>query len=72
MVAISNKLVIFGGYGGPGAHRRLNDVLICDPCLGTLREVLIEGATRSLTWHVLKAYRSSPFPCLQVLCQSFE
>ncbi|CAL8466532.1 g6068 [Coccomyxa elongata] len=39
MVSLGAKLVIFGGYGGAGAHKRLDDVLIYDCSTGILRKL---------------------------------
>ncbi|BDA41177.1 probable tRNA wybutosine-synthesizing protein 5 at C-terminar half [Coccomyxa sp. Obi] len=43
MVSLGGKLVIFGGYGGAGAHRRLGDVLIYDCPSGILRKLQVAG-----------------------------
>ncbi|KAK9916814.1 hypothetical protein WJX75_007384 [Coccomyxa subellipsoidea] len=43
MVPLGSKLVIFGGYGGAGAHRRMADVLVYDVPSGTVRQLPISG-----------------------------
>lgn len=43
MVALGSKLVIFGGYGGAGAHRRMADVLVYDVPSGTVRQLPLCG-----------------------------
>ena len=43
MVMLGSKLVIFGGYGGAGAHKRLHDVLVYDCPTGILRKLHVTG-----------------------------
>lgn len=43
MVIVGSKLVIFGGYGGAGAHRRLDDVLVYDIPTGIVRQLHVAG-----------------------------
>lgn len=48
MASLGNKLVIFGGYGGAGAHKRLDDVLIYDCPTGILRKLHVAGEPKLL------------------------
>ena len=43
MVSLGAKLVIFGGYGGAGAHKRLDDVLIYDCPTGIVQKLQCAG-----------------------------
>ncbi len=43
MVSLGAKLVIFGGYGGAGAHKRLDDVLIYNCPTGIVRKLQCAG-----------------------------
>lgn len=43
MVQRSNTLYVFGGYGGAGAHRRLNDLIAIDTPTASANEPTITG-----------------------------
>jgi hypothetical protein len=57
MVPLGSKLVIFGGYGGAGAHRRMADVLVYDVPSGTVRQLPISGMLCSCDCKGVSIYR---------------
>lgn len=41
--ANDSKVLVFGGFGGMGRHARRNDLLLLDPCSGTLETIRTVG-----------------------------
>lgn len=37
------KVVVYGGFGGPGRHARRNDLLLLDPYSGSLETISTSG-----------------------------